>query len=248
MSDPTAAIIIIGDEILSGRTLDTNTNYIAKKLSENGIDLKEARVIPDDHEQIVITVNALRSKYTYIFTTGGIGPTHDDITSQAIADAFGVPLELNSEAFEIIKNFYLSQGKELNSARKKMAYLPKASALINNPVSWAPGFRIDNVFVLAGVPNIMQAMFNHLLPSLQKGRILQSKNIDILIGESTIAAEFADLQSRYPSVQMGSYPFKRDDRHGTSLVLSSKDAAKLAEAYSELETFIKQNYEHSIIA
>jgi molybdenum cofactor synthesis domain-containing protein len=248
MSDPTAAIIIIGDEILSGRTLDTNTNYIAGKLFENGIDLKEVRVIADNHQEIIATVSALRSKYTYIFTTGGIGPTHDDITSQAIADAFDVPLELNAEAFDIIKNFYLSQGKELNSARKKMAYLPKASTLINNPVSWAPGFRIDNVFVLAGVPNIMQAMFNHLLPTLQKGRILQSKNIDVLIGESTIAAEFASLQSKYPTVQMGSYPFKTDDRHGTSLVLSSKDYAKLAEAYFELESFIMQNFEDYITA
>lgn len=247
MLDPTAAIVIIGDEILSGRTLDTNTNYIANKLSENGIDLKEVRVIADDHAQIIAVITALRSKYTYIFTTGGIGPTHDDITSLAIADAFNLPLERNLEAYDIIKAFYLSQGKELNSAREKMADIPRGSALINNPVSWAPGFIIDNVFVLAGVPNIMQAMFEHLLPSLKKGRVLESKNIDIFVGESTIAAEFASLQNKYPNVQMGSYPFKKDERFGTSLVLSSKDSFKLEEAYQELESFIKQKFENSII-
>jgi molybdenum cofactor synthesis domain-containing protein len=247
MSDPTAAIVIIGDEILSGRTLDTNTNYIAKKLAENGIDLKEVRVIADDHAQIISVITALRLKYTYIFTTGGIGPTHDDITSLAIADAFNLPLERNLEAYDIIKAFYLSQGKDLNSSREKMADIPKGSALINNPVSWAPGFRIENVFVLAGVPNIMQAMFEHLLHSLRKGQVLKSKNIDIFVGESTIAAEFADLQNKYPNVQMGSYPFKKNERFGTSLVLSSKDALKLEEAYQELESFIKQKFENSIV-
>lgn len=247
MSDPTAAIVIIGDEILSGRTLDTNTNYIAKKLAENGIDLKEVRVIADDHAQIISVITALKLKYTYIFTTGGIGPTHDDITSLAIADAFNLPLERNLEAYDIIKAFYLSQGEDLNSSREKMADIPKGSALINNPVSWAPGFRIENVFVLAGVPNIMQAMFEHLLPSLRKGQVLKSKNIDIFVGESTIAAEFADLQNKYPNVQMGSYPFKKNERFGTSLVLSSKDALKLEEAYQELESFIKQKFENSIV-
>lgn len=234
MPNPTAAIIIIGNEILSGRTLDINTQYIAQKLSTVGIDLCETRTIPDRHDFIVDTIKPLKEKYTYIFTTGGIGPTHDDITSRAIADLFKVPLELNPDAYKIIHDFYASLKHELNEARIKMAYIPKGGRLIENPISGAPGFVIGNVYVMAGIPGIMQAMLGQILPTLNHGHPIQSKTIDLSIGESIIAKDLAVLQNKYPEIEMGSYPFKINDKHGTSLVLRSVDTTKLEEAYLEL--------------
>lgn len=241
MSNPTAAIIIIGNEILSGRTLDTNTQYIAKRLSELGIILLETRTIPDDHDVIVnVILNIKSKKYDYIFTTGGIGPTHDDITSQAIADALNVPLELNQQAYKLIKDFYTDKGMELNKAREKMAYLPRDCSLINNPVSSAPGFIIQNIFVMAGVPHIMQAMFESLSNSLRKGDIIKSRSIDVMIGESSIAAELCAIQDKYNDVAIGSYPFEIDNKHGTSLVLRSVNMNQLEESYLELESLVKK--------
>jgi molybdenum cofactor synthesis domain-containing protein len=239
MSNPTAAIIIIGNEILSGRTLDTNTQHIAQKLSEIGITLIEVRIIADNHQAIISNVSELRTKHDYIFTTGGIGPTHDDITSKAIADAFNTNLELNHTAYKIIKESYKNIGQELNQAREKMACLPQNSIIINNPISGAPGFIIENVYVMAGVPYIMHAMLEQILPTLKHGKILHSKNIDIMIGESMLAKDFSSLQNKYPEVEMGSYPFKTGQNHGTSLVLRSIDIVKLEQAYNELLELVK---------
>jgi molybdenum cofactor synthesis domain-containing protein len=238
--NPTAAIIIIGNEILSGRTLDLNVRNVAQKLPLLGIKLLECRIILDDKDQIISAVNSLRKKYNYIFTTGGIGPTHDDITTKAIADAFNLPLLINDEAYLLIKNFYKSKNIELNAAREKMAYLPKDSILIYNPISGAPGFYIENVFVLAGVPYIMEAMLEQLLPKLKTGNIIKSKSLDVMTRESYIAEDFAKLQSKYPHIEMGSYPFKIDHKHGTSLVLSSSDENSLNFAYLELQQLFKE--------
>lgn len=241
MSNPTAAIIIIGNEILSGRTQDLNIQYIAQKLSSLGIKLNEVRIIGDYSKQIINTIIELKDKYNYIFTTGGIGPTHDDITSQAIADCFGVELEKNPIAYELIKEYYISRGQELNSAREKMAYIPKGSSLIYNPISGAPGFIIENIYVMAGVPHIMQAMFEEALPTLQKGEEVKTKQIDVMIAESTIAEELTTLQNKYPQVEIGSYPFEIPSKQfGTSLVLRSVNLNLLDSAYSELQTLIKK--------
>ena len=234
MLNPTAAIIVIGNEILSGRTQDVNVSYIAQKLLEVGIKLSEVRIIPDTHKMIVDTILTLKVRYDYIFTTGGIGPTHDDITSQAIADAFSLPLELNQTAYQIIKKSYADIGQELNKAREKMAYIPKNSILINNNISGAPGFIIENIYVMAGVPYIMHSMLEQILPTLKRGQQIISKHIDVMIGESVIATDFANLQDLYPTIEMGSYPFKIDDKHATSLVLSSSDKLLLDQAYKDL--------------
>jgi molybdenum cofactor synthesis domain-containing protein len=234
MQNPTAAIIIIGDEVLSGRTLDTNTQYIAKKLSEIGVDLIEARVIPDNRQMIIDTIYELKTKYTYIFTTGGIGPTHDDITSEAVAAAFNLPLELHKESFEALKESYASRNQVLNKAREKMAYIPKDAALIPNPISIAPGFRLDNVYVMAGVPYIMEAMLNQILPLLKHGKQVKSKTIDVIIGESLIAADLESIQNKYPEIKIGSYPFKLESQYCTSVVLRSSNYEKLDQAYTEL--------------
>ncbi|MGI4776000.1 MAG: competence/damage-inducible protein A [Janthinobacterium lividum] len=238
MSNPTAAIIIIGNEILSGRTLDTNTQYIAQGLATSGIDLMKSIIIPDDADIIIKTIRSISEDYDYIFTTGGIGPTHDDITSKAIADTFNVPLELNDTAYKSIETYYDGRGLELNAAREKMAYIPKTATLINNPVSGAPGFVINNVYVMAGVPNIMQAMFDIILPTLRQGKPVISMSIDATIAESLIAFELTNLQDKYPQVQIGSYPFENENEYGTTLVLRSSDIETLKEAYSELEIMI----------
>ncbi len=237
MQNPTAAIVVIGNEILSGRTLDTNTQHIAQSLLAIGIRLLETRTIIDDCEIIVETILALKDKYDYIFTTGGIGPTHDDITSEAIAKAFKVPLVIHPVAYEILQNFYLSKGEKLNPAREKMAYVPEGSKLISNSVSAAPGFIIQNVHVFAGVPDVMRTMLEQVLPTLRRGATIHSKSLRVRIGESIIAKAFADLQNKYPEVEMGSYPFI-DDTHGSELVLRSIDMQKLEQSYLELQKII----------
>lgn len=241
MSNLTSAIVIIGDEILSGRTADVNTQYIARKLSDHGIALKEARIIADEHDTIVATISSLRSKYNYIFTTGGIGPTHDDITAQAIADVFDTPLQKHKVAFDILQKFYSDQDKEFNLARQKMAYLPQGCTLIDNEVSAAPGFICGNVFVMAGVPHIMQAMFDNVLSSLDRGQAFESRQCTIMIGESLAADLFSKLQAKFPNIQMGSYPFETNDNmHGTSLVLRSSNKSELDEAYQELQDIVQK--------
>lgn len=233
-----AAIVIIGDEILSGRTQDTNTGWIAGKLAEKGIVLTEVRVVPDTEEKIVEAVNALRDGVDYLFTTGGIGPTHDDITSGSIAKAFGVHLEKNPEAVKMLEAYYRPRGSELTEARLRMAMIPSGARLIANPVSGAPGFVIGNVHVLAGVPHIMQAMLENVLPGLREGAIVHSVSLEAHVPESELAGPFKDLQERFADVSMGSYPFMRDGRWGATLVLRSTDQTSLGRAAEDLKAMI----------
>jgi len=216
-----AALIIIGNEILSGRTQDQNLSYLANWLNEIGIQLSEVRVIRDEEEVIVKTVNYLRETYSYVFTTGGIGPTHDDITSLSIAKAFNVDLEINDKALSILKEYY--KDSELTDARMKMTMIPKGAELVENPISKAPGFKMENVFVMAGIPSIMQGMLEGARKHLKGGDIIKSSSVDVFTPESNIAEELAELQKNYPGVEIGSYPFSKEGKFGTSLVLRSKD-------------------------
>jgi molybdenum cofactor synthesis domain-containing protein len=231
-----ACLIIIGNEILSGRTQDKNLSWIAKELNETGIRLTEARVIPDIEDTIIETVNLCRKNHAYVFTTGGIGPTHDDITSAAIAKAFGVPLEKNNDAVAILERHY--DKLKLNEARLKMAHMPRGAALILNPVSAAPGFRMENVYVMAGVPEIMQAMFGQVKHELRGGAKMLSKTISAYITEGNIAAGLSAIQDRYPDVEIGSYPFVRQNQLGTSLVARSTDAKRIEAASAEIKALL----------
>lgn len=235
MSNPTASIIIIGNEILSGRTLDVNTQEIALTLGKKGIIVAETRTIPDIKEMIITHVRELSEKYDYVFTTGGIGPTHDDITAESIAAAFDLPYSRNEEIYQIIKNYYDSIEEKLNPAREKMAYIPEGADLIFNKATMIPGFITRNVYTMAGIPDIMKAMLESTLPNLKNGNVVKSKTIDIMLGESKIADQFSDLQKKYPNIDMGSYPFTKDGQHGTSLVLRSSDYLELDAAYAELQ-------------
>ena len=231
-SSPTAAVLLIGDEILSGRTKDKNLGFIADYLAALGIDLKEARVVADVEDEIVAAVNALRPRYTYVFTTGGIGPTHDDITADAIAKAFGVAIGHDPKAVEILRAYFNELGREANEARMRMARIPAGASLIANPVSKAPGFQIGNVFVMAGVPRIMQAMMDDVVPRLAKGIVMLSRNIEFHGGEGDIAKPLGEIQARFPNVVIGSYPFQAPDGFATNLVLRSRDDAALEIAFN----------------
>jgi molybdenum cofactor synthesis domain-containing protein len=235
MSDaqPTAAVLLIGDEILSGRTKDKNLGYIADYLVSLGIDLKEARVVPDIEDEIVAALNALRSRYTYVFTTGGIGPTHDDITADAVAKAFGVGIDHHPKAVEILMAHFKAIGREPNEARLRMARIPDSAELIENPVSKAPGFQIGNVFVMAGIPKVMQAMMDAAAPRLAKGKPVQSLTLLVEGGEGDVAAPLKDIQSRYPNVVIGTYPIESPKGFATNLVLRSRDDAALEAAFGE---------------
>ena len=235
-----ASLIIIGNEILSGRTQDKNLSYLANWLNEIGIQLVEVRVIRDEEEIVVETVNYLRSTYDYVFTTGGIGPTHDDITSFCIAKAFGVELEINSGALGILKEYY--KDGELTDARMKMTKMPVGSELIENPVSRAPGFKMDNVFVLAGIPSIMQGMLEGARKHLTVGEVVKSKSIDVFTPESNVADALTGLQNKYSEVEIGSYPFNRENRFGTSVVMRSSDEVRLDKCESDLKELLK-NYD-----
>jgi len=235
----TAAILIIGDEILSGRTQDKNMAWLAVQLNEIGVQLREARVVPDIEAEIVDAVNKLRAKYNYIFTTGGIGPTHDDITADSIAAAFGVDIDYHPEAMNILTRHYETSGIEFNEARKRMARIPDGATLIHNPVSKAPGFRIDNVFVMAGVPMIMQAMFAEIAPILQGGAKMLSRTIGAGLPEGRVAQKLGELQGVYPNVSMGSYPYFKQGEVGTNLVLRSTDPDALNAAFEALFDWLK---------
>lgn len=233
-----AALLIIGNEILSGRTQDLNLAYLGKKLNEAGIQLKEARVVADDPEQIISAVNALRTTFDYVFTTGGIGPTHDDITSACIAKAFGVPFGRNAEAEQLLLTFY---GKEnANPARMRMADIPEGATLIDNPVSVAPGFKIGNVHVMAGIPKIMQAMLDNILPNLQGGAPVLSRTIVAYSPESAMAPTMQQLETDFTGIEVGSYPFQRMQRFGTSIVIRTTDAPTLKAAGDQLIATLQQ--------
>lgn len=221
----TAALIIIGNEILSGRTQDANLAFLATELNEAGIQLREVRVVPDAEADIVEAVNALRARFDHVFTTGGIGPTHDDITSASIAKALDLPYGRHPEAERRLLAYYPPE--KVNPARMKMAETPEGAELIDNPVSVAPGFTIANVHVLPGVPSILQAMWPGLRPRLKGGAVVMSKTITVFCPEGEIAKPLGEIQARHPTVEIGSYPFMRQERFGTSLVLRSVDAAAI---------------------
>jgi molybdenum cofactor synthesis domain-containing protein len=227
----TAALLIIGNEILSGRTQDANLQYIAKGLGDIGVRLREVRVIPDVDEVIVETLNTCRAAYDYVFTTGGIGPTHDDITATAVARAFGLRIERNAQAVAIMDAQY--EHGQLNEARLKMADMPVGSELVLNPVSGAPGFRVENVYVMAGVPGIMRAMFDEIKNELRGGPPMLSRAVTTNLPEGAIAEGLGALQERYPNIDIGSYPFYRKRCFGVSLVLRGIDAEVLARATTE---------------
>ena len=232
----TACLVVIGNEILSGRTRDANIAYLGARLNDIGVRLMEARVIPDLDEVIVATVNEARRRFTYVFTTGGIGPTHDDITAASIAKAFGVALVQNPEARAILEAHYPTG--ELNAPRLRMANTPEGATLIENPVSKAPGFQMDNVFVMAGIPEVMQAMFESVVHRLVGGKPLVSRSVTVYLPESKVALGLEALQDRYSDVEMGSYPFNRAGRFGTRLVLRATAAERLDAAAGELDGLI----------
>ena len=234
MTNPTAAMLVIGDEILSGGTRDANMFHLAGELTKAGIVLKEVRVVSDDHAAIVAAVNALRGAYAEVFTSGGIGPTHDDITADAIAAAFGAHIDVRADARAILAEHYARSGTELNEARLRMARIPDGARLIDNPISKAPGFSLGNVHVMAGVPNIFQAMVASLMPTLTGGEPLLSQTLRVLRGEGEIAKPLADLAAEFADLSFGSYPFVKDGAFGTNLVVRGTDAARLDAAMTRL--------------
>ena len=233
----TACVLIIGNEILSGRTQDANLAFLARGLDGVGIRVREARVIGDDPTAIITTLNAVRHTFDYVFTTGGIGPTHDDITARSIADAFGVPLILHPEAKRLLETHY--PPGHLNEARLRMAMVPEGAVLLPNPISRAPGFQIGNVFVLPGVPSIMQGIFEQLKYRLRGGEKVLSRSLSCHLAEGTLAGDLGALQSRYPDLEIGSYPYFRRGDFGVTLVLRGTDSARLTAATDELKRLIR---------
>ncbi len=232
---PTAAVLLIGDEVLSGRTKDKNLGFIADYLTALGVDLREARCVADVEEDIVAAVNALRARYTYVFTTGGIGPTHDDITADAVGKAFGVPVEHDPRAVETLLAYFKQMGREPNEARLRMARVPRGATLIENTVSKAPGFRMENVFVMAGVPKVMNAMMDAIAPTLEKGVPMQSRTIALQGGEGDVAKPLGEIQSRYTDVFIGSYPYESPTGFATNLVVRSRNPQALDVAEAEVK-------------
>lgn len=234
MTNPTAAMLVIGDEILSGRTRDSNMHYLAGELTRIGIRLCEVRVVADEEPAIIAAVNAQRGAYDQVFTSGGIGPTHDDITAPAIAAAFGVSITLRADAMALLQAHYDRQGLPFNDARQRMARIPDGAVLIDNPVSTAPGFTLRNVHVMAGVPNIFQAMVASVLPTLTGGAPLLSQSLRVMRGEGEIASDFGALAAEFPDLQMGSYPFNTNGVYGTNLVVRGTDPGRLDAAMTRL--------------
>lgn len=234
MLNPTAAMIVIGDEILSGRTQDTNTHYLAGQLTEAGISLEEVRVVSDIHDRIVAAVREMSATYDHVFTSGGIGPTHDDITADAVGAAFGASVGVRGDARALLQAHYDKQGMELNEARLRMARIPDGATLIDNPVSVAPGFKIGNVHVMAGVPSVMKAMVASVLPTLTGGAPLLSQTLKVIRGEGDIAGPLGVLAQANPDVSFGSYPFQKDGVYGSNIVVRGPDDARLTEVVAAL--------------
>ncbi len=230
----TAAVLVIGDELLSGRTKDKNIGTIAEYLTEIGIQLKEVRIVADDANAIIDALNGLRSRYSYVFTTGGIGPTHDDITAECVAKAFGVSIDVDPRAVELMRPAYAKRGQELNAARLRMARIPDGADLIANSVSIAPGFVLENVIVMAGVPAIMEMMLRDATQRLRTGAKLNSVTIVVARPEADIADLFSAHQKAFPDIAMGSYPSFKDGKYRTELVLRGADTVRLKEAEKNL--------------
>ena len=231
-----ASLVIIGDEILSGRTEDRNLAHLAKWLGKLGINMSEVRIILDDENAIIEAVNSLRKKYDYVFTTGGIGPTHDDITTDSIAKAFGVESRIDDGALEKMKEFLA--GKELTEPLLKMLHIPEGGELIYSPATKAPGYKIENVFVMAGIPKIMQGMLEGMYDYLERGDIVHSRSYDIMVGESFFAEDLTKIQEKCPNVSVGSYPFSRDGVYGATIVLRSTQEPELASCESLVKELI----------
>lgn len=237
-----ASVLIIGNEILSGRTLDQNANFIAKRCSKIGITLKEVRIIPDIEKIIIKSVQTLSNKYQNVFVTGGIGPTHDDITAKSIGIAFKKKLVLNKMAMKLLKEYYSHSNIKMNESRMKMAYLPSRSTLILNPVSAAPGFKVKNVWVMAGVPKIMQAMFQTSVePKLKKGKITKTKTVRVNKPEGDIAEILFKIDKQFKQVEIGSYPFFMPPKLGTNIVFRSTEVSKLNESIKKFCNILKRN-------
>ena len=234
MPNPTAAMLVIGDEILSGRTRDSNMYFLAGELTKHGISLAEVRVVSDDRGAIMAAVTALDAAYDHVFTSGGIGPTHDDITAEAIAAAFQVPISLRPDAMALLAAHYERSGQPFNEARQRMARIPDGAMLIDNPISTAPGFSLGSVHVMAGVPNIFQAMVASVLPTLTGGAPLLSQSLRVNRGEGEVAGPFGVLAEAFPDLSMGSYPFIQNGAHGTNLVIRGTDAAQIDAAMTKL--------------
>jgi len=241
----TAAMVVIGDEILSGRTKDRNIGHLADIMTAVGIDLKEVRIVPDEQEAIVEAINALRSRFTYVFTTGGIGPTHDDITADAVAAAFGLPCEYDDRAYRLLDEHYEARGIEFTEVRKRMARMPRGARHIPNPISVAPGFAIDNVFVMAGVPAIFQAMLDQIVPTLRTGAKLLSVSIPSPLPEGTIGGPLGEVQKAFPETIIGSYPKYVDGRFWTELVIRSRSEETLQAAKAEIERMLDRLLQQS---
>ncbi|MDQ0315738.1 competence/damage-inducible protein A [Amorphus orientalis] len=234
----TAGIVVIGDEILSGRTKDTNTGYICEYLTQIGVEAREVRVVPDVTAMIVEAIDTLRGRYTYVFTTGGIGPTHDDITADAVASAYGVGIDVDPRAVEMLRRRY--PDAELTPARLRMARIPHGADLIENAVSGAPGFRIDNVFVMAGVPRVMQSMMDTIGPTLKTGSRIWSETVDTGMPEGRIAEPLGRIAQAHPDVQIGSYPHYDGKGFNTQIVLRGRDAEKLQAAKSDVVAAVEE--------
>jgi molybdenum cofactor synthesis domain-containing protein len=234
MPNPTAAMLVIGDEILSGRTRDANMNYLAKQLTNLGIDLKEVRVVSDDADAITQAVKTLSAGHDHLFTSGGIGPTHDDITAENVARALGRKIDIRDDARALLQAHYDRQGIELNEARLRMARIPEGASLIENPISAAPGFTLENVHVMAGVPKIFEAMLASVLPTLVGGAPILSQSLHIMRGEGDIAGPLRDLSERYSDLSFGSYPFQRNGVFGAQVVIRGSDGARVDAAMAEL--------------
>jgi len=235
MPNPTAAMLVIGDEILSGRTRDANMHHLAGQLTDHGIDLKEVRVVSDDAPAIVGAVQALSAAYDTVFTSGGIGPTHDDITADCIAEAFNDKIGVRADAAALLQAHYDRNGQEFNEARQRMARIPDSATLIDNPVSVAPGFTVKNVHVMAGVPSVFQAMVASVLPSLTGGAPLTSESYRINRGEGDIAGPLGDIAASYPQLSIGSYPFQKDGKFGSNIVIRGQDSDAVGAAMAQLK-------------
>ncbi len=244
MSEPkpvTAALAVIGNEILSGRTQDANIAYLGRNLNEIGIQLREVRIVPDIEDEIADAVNALRRRYDYVFTTGGIGPTHDDITPESVAKAFGKKAIFHPVAYARLDEYYRTTGREFTDARKRMTLMPEGAELVDNAATIAPGFRIENVFVFAGVPQIMQAMFEAAKPQLKRGSKVLSRSISTRLVEGVLAANLEAVQKRYPAADLGSYPFyNTPNGTGVTLVIRATDPALIEAAGDEVRAFIAE--------
>jgi molybdenum cofactor synthesis domain-containing protein len=240
MPNPTAAILVIGDEILSGRTREANAYHLAGELTRVGIDLREIRVVPDDHDVIVTAINTLRSAHTHVFTSGGIGPTHDDITADAVAAAFGVGIDVRDDARALLEASLAARGRTATPDQLRMARIPDGATLIVNDLSGAPGFSMGNVHVMAGVPSIFVAMLDTVLPTLEAGAPRLSREVRFAVGEGRIASPLRELAEAMPELSVGSYPFREGDLYGTNIVVRGTDEALIEQAVARLEEIRSQ--------